>query len=180
MRSSSTFSKSTPLDGICSSTSPTVEASLRSVSGKSRDLGMVNAYLCALEGIPDEERIVVFEDILKEAKDSHVIVATMTALARTGAGADVFFVLMGAILVFAMHAGFAFLEVGTVQHKNQVNALVKIMVDFAVSTTTYFFIGFAVAYGITFFANAAVLTGQATSAGGPAFALSGYDPGAAA
>ena len=51
-------------------------------------------------------------------------------------GADVFFLLMGAILVFAMHGGFAFLEVGTVRHKNQVNALVKILVDFAISTVT--------------------------------------------
>ena len=89
-------------------------------------------------------------------------------------GADVFFVLMGAILVFAMHAGFAFLEVGTVQHKNQVNALVKIMVDFAISTTAYFFIGFTIAYGVNFFSSAAVLTGQA-SAEGVAFAISGYD-----
>ena len=82
-------------------------------------------------------------------------------------GADVFFVLMGAILVFAMHGGFAFLEVGTVQHKNQVNALVKILVDFAISTIAYFFVGYAVAYGMTFFANAATLSG---SAGGEVFA----------
>jgi ammonium transporter, Amt family len=47
---------------------------------------------------------------------------------------DVFFLLIGAILVFAMHGGFAFLEVGTVRHKNQVNALVKILVDFAISS----------------------------------------------
>jgi Amt family ammonium transporter len=47
---------------------------------------------------------------------------------------DVLFVLLGAIMVLAMHAGFAFLEVGTVRKKNQVNALVKIMVDFSVST----------------------------------------------
>jgi hypothetical protein len=40
-------------------------------------------------------------------------------------GADVLFILVGAILVLAMHAGFAFLEVGTVQAKNQVNALVE-------------------------------------------------------
>ena len=59
-------------------------------------------------------------------------------------GADVFFLLMGAILVFAMHGGFAFLEVGTVRHKNQVNALSKIIVDFAISTVAYFFIGFAI------------------------------------
>ena len=65
-------------------------------------------------------------------------------------GADVFFVLIGAILVFAMHGGFAFLEVGTVRRKNQVNALVKILVDFSISTIAYFFVGFAVAYGTTF------------------------------
>ena len=57
-------------------------------------------------------------------------------------GFDVFFLLLGAILVFAMHGGFAFLEMGTVRHKNQVNALVKILVDFAFSTIAYFFIGY--------------------------------------
>lgn len=74
-------------------------------------------------------------------------------------GGDVFFVLLGAILVFAMHGGFAFLEVGTVRHKNQVNALVKILVDFAISTVAYFFIGYWLAYGTTFFADAATLSG---------------------
>jgi ammonium transporter, Amt family len=76
-------------------------------------------------------------------------------------GGDVFFVLMGAILVFAMHGGFAFLEVGTVRHKNQVNALVKILGDFAISTMAYFLIGYAVAYGISFFVGAAALSGGA-------------------
>ena len=89
-------------------------------------------------------------------------------------GADVFFVLVGAILVFAMHSGFAFLEVGTVQHKNQVNALVKILADFAMSTTSYFFVGFFVAYGVTFFASAAIISGQMDSQG-QSFAGSGYD-----
>jgi Amt family ammonium transporter len=64
---------------------------------------------------------------------------------------DVLFVLLGAIMVLAMHAGFAFLEVGTVRRKNQVNALVKIMVDFSVSTIAYFFIGYGIAYGMNFF-----------------------------
>ncbi len=63
-------------------------------------------------------------------------------------GTNTFFILMGAILVFFMHAGFAFLEVGTVQHKNQVNALSKIITDFAASTLAYFFIGFGIAYGV--------------------------------
>jgi len=61
---------------------------------------------------------------------------------------DVLFILLGAILVLFMHAGFAFLEVGTVQHKNQVNALTKIMTDLGVSTVSYFFIGYGVAYGV--------------------------------
>jgi ammonium transporter, Amt family len=67
---------------------------------------------------------------------------------------DALFILLGAIMVLAMHAGFAFLEVGTVRKKNQVNALVKILCDFAVSTVVYFFVGYAVAYGVTFFAGA--------------------------
>lgn len=70
---------------------------------------------------------------------------------------DTLFVLLGAIMVLAMHAGFAFLELGTVRHKNQVNALVKIMVDFSVSTIAYFFIGYSIAYGINFFSGAEVL-----------------------
>ena len=78
-------------------------------------------------------------------------------------GGDVFFILMGAILVFAMHGGFAFLEVGTVRHKNQVNALVKILVDFAVSTLAYFFVGYMVAYGVNFFVSAHELSGATGS-----------------
>ena len=73
---------------------------------------------------------------------------------------DVLFVLLGAIMVLAMHAGFAFLEVGTVRKKNQVNALVKIMVDFSVSTMAYFFIGYSIAYGINFFTGAEVLAAK--------------------
>ena len=67
---------------------------------------------------------------------------------------DTLFILLGAIMVLAMHAGFAFLEVGTVRKKNQVNALVKILADFAVSTVAYFAIGFTVAYGTDFFISA--------------------------
>ncbi|MFZ2301754.1 MAG: ammonium transporter [Gallionella sp.] len=69
-------------------------------------------------------------------------------------GNDVLFVLLGAIMVLAMHAGFAFLELGTVRKKNQVNALVKILADFAVSTIAYFFIGYGIAYGVHFFTGA--------------------------
>ena len=90
------------------------------------------------------------------------------------AGSDVLFLLMGAAMVLAMHAGFAFLEVGTVRRKSQVNALVKILGDFAISTLAYFFIGYAIAYGIDFLANAKVLTGQVPGPGHK-FGPSGYD-----
>jgi Amt family ammonium transporter len=81
----------------------------------------------------------------------------MEALQSAG---DVLFILLGAIMVLAMHAGFAFLEVGTVRKKNQVNALVKIMVDFSMSTIAYFFIGYSIAYGVDFFQGAEALSGK--------------------
>ena len=70
---------------------------------------------------------------------------------------DALFILLGAIMVLAMHAGFAFLELGTVRKKNQVNALVKILSDFAISTIAYFFIGYSIAYGVDFFSGADTL-----------------------
>ncbi|MCB1771101.1 MAG: ammonium transporter, partial [Candidatus Competibacteraceae bacterium] len=70
---------------------------------------------------------------------------------------DTLFILAGAVMVLAMHAGFAFLELGTVRKKNQVNALVKILCDFAMSTIAYFFIGYSVAYGVNFFSGAETL-----------------------
>src|SRR3989304_1643003 len=73
------------------------------------------------------------------------------------AGSDVLFILLGAIMVLAMHSGFAFLELGTGRKKSQVNALGRILCDFAVSTIAYFFIGYALAYGVNFMAGAAQL-----------------------
>ena len=75
-------------------------------------------------------------------------------------GADTLFILLGAVMVLAMHAGFAFLELGTVRRKNQVNALVKILVDFSVSTVVYFVIGYSVAYGTSFFVGAEQLAAK--------------------
>jgi Amt family ammonium transporter len=75
-------------------------------------------------------------------------------------GADTLFILLGAVMVLAMHAGFAFLELGTVRRKNQVNALVKILVDFSVSTVVYFIIGYGVAYGTSFFVGAEQLAAK--------------------
>ncbi len=73
---------------------------------------------------------------------------------------SVLFILLGAIMVLAMHAGFAFLEVGTVRKKNQVNALVKILTDFGVSTVAYFFVGYSIAYGVNFFTGVDTLMGK--------------------
>ena len=75
-------------------------------------------------------------------------------------GADTLFILLGAVMVLAMHAGFAFLELGTVRRKNQVNALVKILVDFSISTVVYFIVGYGVAYGTSFFVGAEVLAAK--------------------
>lgn len=75
-------------------------------------------------------------------------------------GADALFILLGGIMVLAMHAGFAFLELGTVRRKNQVNALVKILVDFSVSTVVYFMVGYTVAYGTHFFVGAEMLAAK--------------------
>ncbi|RJX72778.1 ammonium transporter [Vibrio sinensis] len=84
--------------------------------------------------------------------DVHGVVQTLTQSSNT------LFLLLGAIMVFLMHAGFAFLEVGTVRHKNQVNALVKILADFGVSAIAYFFIGYWLAYDAHFFADAQTLS----------------------
>lgn len=72
-------------------------------------------------------------------------------------GSNVLFILLGAIMVLAMHAGFAFLEVGTVRKKSQVNALVKILTDFGMSTIAYFFVGYSIAYGVNFFSGVETL-----------------------
>ena len=70
---------------------------------------------------------------------------------------DVLFLLIGSVMILAMHAGFAFLELGTVRAKNQVNALGKILGDFCISTIAYYFIGYPLAYGINFFHSTDVL-----------------------
>ena len=75
-------------------------------------------------------------------------------------GSDALFILLGGVMVLAMHAGFAFLELGTVRKKNQVNALVKILADFSVSTVTYFIVGYTVAYGTSFFIGAEQLAAK--------------------
>lgn len=83
-----------------------------------------------------------------------------SAIASLRHGGDVLFLMLGAVMVFAMHAGFAFLEVGTVRQKSQVNALVKILSDWSVSTIVYFLIGYPIAYGVNFLQPAGALLGD--------------------
>jgi len=83
-----------------------------------------------------------------------------SAITSLGHSGDVLFLMLGAVMVFAMHAGFAFLEVGTVRKKSQVNAFVKILSDWSVSTVVYFAIGYPIAYGIHFFHPAVELLGD--------------------
>jgi len=86
---------------------------------------------------------------------------------------DVFFLLIGAVMVVAMHAGFAFLEVGTVRKKNQVNALIKIFTDLSISTIAYFLVGYTIAYGVDFFSAAPTISGAAEKAP-EAYGKNGY------
>ncbi len=88
---------------------------------------------------------------------AHISSDLQNSMEQLKQGADALFILLGAVMVLAMHAGFAFLELGTVRQKNQVNALVKILVDFSVSTIAYFFVGYTVAYGVDFYSGAGVL-----------------------
>ncbi len=77
-------------------------------------------------------------------------VAERTALNKVVSSSNVFFIMMGAVMILAMHGGFAFLEVGSVRKKNQVNALNKIICEWSFSTIIYFFIGYPIARGVSF------------------------------
>ena len=99
---------------------------------------------------------------LLEDKENHLLLHHYWELYMNGSNsaADALFILLGGIMILAMHAGFAFLELGTVRKKNQVNALVKILADFGISTIAYFFVGYSVAYGVSFFSGAEVLAAK--------------------
>jgi Amt family ammonium transporter len=72
------------------------------------------------------------------------------AAAELAQSSNTLFILLGAIMILAMHGGFAFLEVGSVRRKNQVNALNKIICDWGFSTLIYFLVGYPLARGISF------------------------------
>jgi ammonium transporter len=80
---------------------------------------------------------------------------------------DNLWVLVGAVIVFAMQAGFAMLETGLTRAKNAGNIMMKNIVDFCIGTIVYWFIGFGIMFGDTiggvlgkpgFFANPSQFT----------------------
>ena len=60
---------------------------------------------------------------------------------------DTLWVLITAMLVFFMNAGFAMLETGLCRAKNAVNILAKNLIVFSVSSVAFWLIGFAIMFG---------------------------------
>ncbi|MBP1934389.1 ammonium transporter [Ammoniphilus resinae] len=63
---------------------------------------------------------------------------------------DLVWMMMGAFLVFFMHAGFAMLETGFTRSKNALNILTKNILTMSIGSTLYFLIGYAIMFGESF------------------------------
>lgn len=64
---------------------------------------------------------------------------------------DTIWVLIGAILVFFMQAGFAMVETGFTRAKNAGNIIMKNLMDFAIGTIIFWVIGFGIMFGDSIF-----------------------------
>ncbi len=62
-------------------------------------------------------------------------------------GLSTLWVLIAAVLVFFMQAGFGMVETGMVRTKNAANVLMKNMLDFCFAALGYFMFGYAIMYG---------------------------------
>ncbi|MDT8447931.1 MAG: ammonium transporter [bacterium] len=60
---------------------------------------------------------------------------------------DTVWVLMAAVLVFFMQAGFAMVESGFTRSKNAVNIMMKNMADLAIGSLSFYVVGFAIMFG---------------------------------
>ena len=60
---------------------------------------------------------------------------------------DTFWILICAISVFFMQAGFGMVEAGLVKSKNAGNVLMKNVIDFSFAALGYFIFGYALMYG---------------------------------
>ncbi len=65
------------------------------------------------------------------------------------ASVDSLWVMVAAILVFFMHAGFAMVETGFTRAKNSLNILMKNFLTVAIASVLYFVIGFGLMFGKT-------------------------------
>lgn len=62
---------------------------------------------------------------------------------------DTIWTLLGAALVFFMQAGFAMVEAGLTRAKNAGNIVMKNVMDYALGTLVYWFIGFSIMFGVS-------------------------------
>src|SRR2546427_139421 len=72
-----------------------------------------------------------------------------TAHQAAGVGADTVWVIVAAVLVMFMQAGFAMLEVGYSRMKNVGTVVAKVITNFSVASIAYWGVGFALAFGAT-------------------------------
>ncbi|MBN2719300.1 MAG: ammonium transporter [Deltaproteobacteria bacterium] len=94
--------------------------------------------------------LILFFAVLSLLSSQSAVAADTDGLTAITNSSNTLFILIGAVMILAMHSGFAFLEVGSVRRKNQVNALNKIIAEWGFSTLIYFFIGYPISRGINF------------------------------
>ena len=85
--------------------------------------------------------------IVLAAGDGPTIASNAQAIESRSIALDTVWVLIAAILVMFMQAGFALLEAGFTRSKNAVNILMKNLMDFSFGTITYYIVGFALMFG---------------------------------
>ena len=66
-------------------------------------------------------------------------------------GINALWVLLSALLVFVMQAGFLALEAGMTRNKNNIDVAMKNIVDFVISSVAFWLIGFPIMFGLTYF-----------------------------
>ena len=72
-----------------------------------------------------------------------------TTTKAAGVGADTVWVIVAAVFVMFMQAGFAMLEVGFSRMKNVGTVVAKVITNFGVASIVYWAVGFAIAFGAT-------------------------------
>jgi Amt family ammonium transporter len=71
------------------------------------------------------------------------------ALSEHAASMDMVWTLIASFLIFLMQAGFTLVEVGFTRAKNAGNVVMKNMIDFALGSIGFFFIGYGLMFGVS-------------------------------